>query len=362
MTVPRLVAVGDVSFGDNYVCASIGVNAWLRRNPKFDLFPEVREHISSGDLAFVNLETVLSDAGLNRRNLHSMHMRGRPDDVRHLADAGFNVVNVANNHMLQHGVEAFEETVGHLRDQGLGIVGLAQGNGLNCIPYEAKLGNKNVLFLGYGFEKDLYFQGTTLYAQGEEKNVLEDIRTYKTDDNVVICSFHWGREFISYPSISQVSLGRKAIDQGCDLILGHHPHVLNGFETWHDRLIFYSLGNFVFDQLWNQSCTEGCIIKLAFDKNRFRVDDLRVTQTNSEFAPVICSGSIGAEERFNDLANALKATIENDGAQYSTHRSKLERKNQHASWLHMLRNIFRYDRHILRQLVSDTLSKKIGLR
>ena len=362
MTAPRFVAVGDVSFGDNYVCASIGVNASLRQTPHLEIFSGVRDYIASGDLAFANLETVLSDAGLDPRSLHSMHMRGRPDDVLHMVDAGFNVVNVANNHMLQHGVEAFEETVATLRDHGLGVVGLAEKNGLNCIPYRTKLGNKDVVFLGYGFERDLYFEDTTLYAQGEEKNILEDIRACKTDDNLVVCSFHWGKEFISYPNLAQISLGRKVIEQGCDLILGHHPHVLNGFEIWHDCLIFYSLGNFVFDQAWNPPCTEGCIVRLAFEDAHFHIDDLKVTRISDTFTPVLSGGNSKASERFAELNNDLSTTIENDGAQYEAQRSVLERKNRHASWLHMLKNVMRYDRHILWQLISDTLLKKIGLR
>ena len=361
MTRPKLVAVGDVSFGDNYVCASIGVNKSLRRQPDFDLFSEVREYIHSGDLRFVNLETVISEKGLDRRNLHSMHLRGHPDDVKRLVSAGFNVINIANNHMMQHGVEAFEETVELLRSNNLGVVGLAQSNGLNCVPYETKLGDTDVVFLGYGFEKDLYYKGTTLYAQGVEANVLDDIRACKTESNIVICSFHWGKEFISYPSIDQVSLGRKAIEQGCDLILGHHPHVLNGFETWNDRLIFYSLGNFVFDQLWNPLCTEGCIVKLAFD-GRFHVEELQLTQYAQTFAPELRGGNAEAEERFDELSEILRATIKDKGVQYAVQRANLERKNRHASWFHMLKNIWRYDPRILRQIIGDTISKKVGLK
>lgn len=362
MTVSKLVAVGDVSFGDNYVCASIGVNQSLRRQPDHDLFSKVRNYIGSGDLAFVNLETVTSDRGLDQRNLHSMHMRGRPEDVKRLVNAGFNVVNVANNHMMQHGVEAFEETVELLQANSLGVVGLAESNGMNCVPYRTKLGETDVVFLGYGFEKDLYHKGTTLYAQGVEGNVLEDIRAYKTKSNLVVCSFHWGKEYISYPSMEQVSLGRKAIQQGCDLILGHHPHVLNGFETWQERLIFYSLGNFVFDQLWNPLCNEGCIVKLALREGCFQVDDLRVTQIDKTFTPMMNRDSDEAAKRFGELAGMLQATIEGNGAQYASQRSELERRNRYASWLYMLKNIWRYDPRLLRQIVSDTFSKKLGLK
>lgn len=362
MDEPRLVAVGDVSFGDNYACASIGVNSLLKKKPAFDLFRDVKSVIRRGDLAFVNLETVLSTIGLDPRSLHSMHMRGQPEDVDRLVDAGFNVVNVANNHMLQHGADAFRETVELLKDRGLGVVGVAQENGLNCIPYETSIGGRDVVFLGYGFEKDLYYEGTTLYAQGEAENVLADIRSCKTSTNLVVCSFHWGNEFISFPRSDQISLGRQAIEAGCDLVLGHHPHVLNGYESHRDRLILYSMGNFVFDQLWNRPCTEGCIVTLGVKDDGFHLRELQLTRIDDAFSPRLEGTPEHATKRFKELNSELRATIGDGGASYQECWSKLNRKNRHGSWMHMLKNIMHYDPRILSQLMGDTISKKLGLR
>jgi poly-gamma-glutamate synthesis protein (capsule biosynthesis protein) len=355
-----LVAVGDMSFGDHYVCASFGVDSLLRSAPDLDVFAKVKSVLRRGDIVFGNLETVLSEAGLSRNQLHSMHMRGRPQCVDYLVDAGFNVLSIANNHILQHGSEAFRETVELLRSRGITVVGLAEANGLNCAPAMLEVGGTEYVFLGYAFEKDKYFLGTTLYAQASEEHILDDIRRHKKRDNVLICSFHWGNEFIHYPSLAQIAMARSAIDAGCDLILGHHPHVLNGFEKYDERYIFYSLGNFVFDQVWNDACTQSMVVELTRKNRHFDLVTVSPLRIGSDYRPVIVT-----EDRFelklNQLCSAIERTIEDNGREYLTEFRRLERRNRRRSWMYLLRRLHRYDRRILWQIVMDTLTRRFGL-
>src|SRR5688500_6754925 len=232
MTPVTLVAVGDISLGDHPVCASFGVDSVLRRSPHLDVFGNVKGKLREHDIVFANLETVLSDNGLDSTNYRSMQMRGRPSSISQLANAGFNVLNVANNHILQHGRTAFDETIELLRGNGVLPVGLSSSNGVNCQPARMIILGTEVMFLGCAFEPDKYYRGTPLYAQADQHAIIDDIREVKTRDNVVICSFHWGREYICYPGVDQIGIARSAIDAGCDLIVGHHPHVLNGFERY----------------------------------------------------------------------------------------------------------------------------------
>src|SRR5688500_6970833 len=124
VTLPTLVAVGDISFGDHFVCASFGVDSMLRTKRNLDVFENVKAILRGRDIVFANLETVLSEAGLERARLDSMHMRGRPQYITQLESGGFNVMNVANNHMLQHGRRAFEETIELLKSHRILPVGL----------------------------------------------------------------------------------------------------------------------------------------------------------------------------------------------------------------------------------------------
>lgn len=79
-------------------------------------------------------------------------------------------------------------------------------------------------------------------------------------------SLHWGNEYIHYPSISQIKLAHKIIDAGIDIIIGHHPHVIQPVERYKNGVIFYSLGNFLFDMLWSKKVRHGMIAKIKFDK------------------------------------------------------------------------------------------------
>jgi poly-gamma-glutamate capsule biosynthesis protein CapA/YwtB (metallophosphatase superfamily) len=79
-------------------------------------------------------------------------------------------------------------------------------------------------------------------------DILEDVRAVRQQVDLVVVSLHWGVEYVDQPSKAQREMAHRLIDEGVDLILGHHPHWLQGLEVYHDKLIAYSLGNFIFDQ------------------------------------------------------------------------------------------------------------------
>jgi gamma-polyglutamate biosynthesis protein CapA len=357
-----LTAVGDLSFGDHYAAASIGIDSHLRKHNFINLLAGVADRLKSSSLVFGNLETVLSEAGLDRKNLNSMHMRGHPQAIETLVSSGFNLVNVANNHILQHGVNAFHETIELLKDREIGVVGLAGSDGMHCVPHHVQLNGQEVVFLGYGFEKDKYFRNRTLYAFGQEETVIDDIRRYKSKNNQIVCSFHWGYEFITYPNMDQVRLARRVVDSGCSLVLGHHPHVLNGYERWNDGLIFYSLGNFLFDQLWNPLCREGCVIELEMQSTRFEIVRSWATKIGLDFSVQTDGNEVDGHCRFEALNKQLELAIASACASYESDKSSAETSNRYQSWLHLLRHVRQYDKRILLQIISDTLHKKLPWR
>jgi gamma-polyglutamate biosynthesis protein CapA len=362
MTPPSLVAVGDISFGDHPVCASFGVNSMLRARPGLDVFEQVKELLRGHDIVFGNLETVLSDDGLDSANFHSMHMRGRAADVNQLTRAGFNVLNVANNHILQHGERAFAETLDLLNANGILPVGVATPDRRNCQPARLHVRGTEVVFLGYAFESDKYYRGTPLYAQAELPAITDAIRHVKTRDNVVICSFHWGLEFISYPSREQIALARSAIDAGCDLILGHHPHVLNGYERYKGKYVFYSLGNFVFDQLWNDDCTMGMAVKLRLSPRELVFDGADGVRIGRDYRPAVVREQ-GFEETLRQLCSQIEVAVANEGKEYAGEARRKEARNRYLSWLYLLRSLHRYDAGILKQIVTHAWVRKMrGLR
>ncbi len=359
MMSPSLVAVGDISFGDNAVTASIGIDSLLRRQPRLDMFEHVHDLLQGHDLVFGNLESVLSDRGHDAKRLSSRHMRGRPVSVTQLANAGFNVINIANNHILQHGETAFAETVQLLQVAGIATVGLAGQRGWHCEPARLVAAGRNVVFLGYAFEKDKYYHGAPLYAQTDLAGVVADIRRAKTRDNLVVCSFHWGREFISYPSLEQIAIGRGVVDAGCDLVLGHHPHVLNGFEQYKGRYIFYSLGNFLFDQVYNEDCRRTMAVRLHLLRDGAELAGTDPLRIRDDYRPAP-DADPAFPERLQQMCHEIRETIRRNGARYDADFAQKRTGHRYRSWLFLLTNLHRYDPGILRQIVSEAVLRRIS--
>lgn len=357
MTPVSLVAVGDVSFGDNGVCASFGVDSMLRKQPGLDMFEHVKGLLRGQDIVFGNLETVLSDQELDPTKLRSKHMRGRPVYVKQLVDAGFNVLNVANNHILQHGQRPFEETLDLLRSNGIRPLGLAGRGGAHCEPVRMDVRGTEIVFLGYAFETDKYYRGVPLYAQTGLPGIVSDIRRVKTSDNVVICSFHWGLEFITYPNFEQITVGRQAIDAGCDLVLGHHPHVLNGFERHNGKFVFYSLGNFVFDQLWNEDCRRSMAIHMRLAPGALELTSADGVRIGDDYRPVPLADRT-FDASLARMCSDIQDSAAREGAGHADEASRKRSSNRYRSWLYLLTHLHRYDPVILKQILAEAVFRR----
>jgi len=220
-------AVGDISFGDFPFCQGFGIrSSMLYHHSHFD---KIKKFLSNADIVFGNLETCLSDHGLITTQLRSNEMRGSPCSITLLKDAHFNVLNVANNHIMQHGEKAFTETIQSLRDNGIYPIGL-RNEAQN--PYIIVKQNKKIGFLGYAFEQDNYGNNRVEYSQKPIHLIIEEIKKVKKNVDILIVSCHWGVEFTNKPSPNVVVQGRMIIDAGADIILGHHSHVAQGIEFW----------------------------------------------------------------------------------------------------------------------------------
>src|SRR5688500_2233201 len=243
----ELVAVGDVCMGDSPEGVGGGVHAVFERVHRANAaypFEHTRPIFDGAQVVFGNLEVVLSHMDLVRRKLSSTEMRGHPDAVDRIANAGFTALNVANNDTMQHGIGPFAETVEALQRRGLGAVGVAGPDHRQCIPHTFLVGGVSVTVLGYAFEPDQYAKGPVGYAFGPDCDIPAQVAMAKRQTDIVICSLHWGVEFVGHPSVAEEELGRRLVDAGADLVIGHHPHVIRRVERYGRGLIAYSLGNF----------------------------------------------------------------------------------------------------------------------
>ena len=241
----RLLAVGDVMLG-RYIAKVMN-----SRGADYP-FQEVAANLKRGDIVFGNLEAVVCDDGLapvfpdKPFNFHAS-----PSAAKALKTAGFHVMSLANNHAMDYGPEALAETRRLLEENG--IIAFGAGEDIAAARTSVIITAKGVrfAFLGYGVahSRRVYARRSGPGIAPIEINMIrKDIEAIRGKVDVLVVSLHWGKEYDTIPSQKQRQEAHQIIDWGADLILGHHPHVMQGIETYKGKVIAYSLGNFVFDQ------------------------------------------------------------------------------------------------------------------
>jgi hypothetical protein len=234
-----LAAVGDICIA-NYIREHIHANgpAW-----PFELCREALR----ADIVVGNLECVAyKPGGPEPRSRLQMIMDW--NEGAGLKEAGFSVLNLANNHILDVGGATGLETAGFCDGLGIAHVGFGADQSQARQPVLLDRSGIKVGFLGYVEDvPGLKRQVNPGPAYISEPNILEDIDELKdAGADVVVVSLHADVEFVDWPAPHRVAMSRRLVDAGADIVLEHHPHVPQGIEEYGDGLIAYSLGNFVF--------------------------------------------------------------------------------------------------------------------
>jgi poly-gamma-glutamate capsule biosynthesis protein CapA/YwtB (metallophosphatase superfamily) len=205
-----------------------------------DPFAPAASLMEGVDIGFINLEgcitsDLLPTAAVKKKNI----LWTGPEAAPYLARQGFQVVNVANNHVFDLGAEACKGTINALRANGLSVVGVRDGQG--CLPAIVERQGLKVGFLGYA---DYGFPEILMNLRRRE--ALADVAKLRARVDLVVVSLHWGYEYVSRPSPRQRALARSLVDAGADVVVGQHPHISQGIEEYRGAIIAYSLGNFSF--------------------------------------------------------------------------------------------------------------------
>lgn len=232
-------------------------------------FHAIADTLREADITFANLENPVSARGVNVGSKYSF--RADPRIIEGLQYAGIDVVSLANNHIWDYGREAFIDTMQHLRDGGIDYVGA--GNTFDEAHRGAtrNVGGVDVVFLAYTnlISSQVAATDTTpgvAYLNTEQ--MVRDIGDAKLRGDVVVASFHWGDEYQVIHNAQQDRIAKMAIDAGADLIIGHHPHVVQEVQQYSDGWIAYSLGNFIFDQTFSEETMRGLALRVTLDGDR----------------------------------------------------------------------------------------------
>ena len=236
----------DTSFPAMY--EYVGDPAWF--------FAEVKEAFEDDDLTIVNLEGPLTDRG--ERKDKTFSFRGKPSYVKVLTEGSVEAANLANNHSGDYGMDGYEDTKAVLEEAGITSFGYDRSRVISVNGVQVGLVGILELFEGYDSADLMLSEIDKVKEEGAE---------------LIIVSFHWGTEKEYYPDDIQQTLAHKAIDAGAHLILGHHPHVLQGIEVYKGRNIVYSLGNFCFGGNKNPSDKDTMIFQQTFTISEGLVSD-----------------------------------------------------------------------------------------
>lgn len=250
------------------------------------VFDRAEEKLNKLDLLSGNLEGPISDKGRDLGSLYSFRMN--PEASSGLIYAGFDVLSMANNHAGDWGEDAIIDSISRLKDSGIETVGAGFSEEEAYQPTIVEVGELKIALLSFTESTGIY-RGSNV-ALATEAKVRENVASLKEvhPADFIVVYFHFGDEYQKEPNERQKKLSRMAVDAGARLVVGSHPHVTQGMEKYKEGFIFYSLGNFVFDQYFSNETMRGGLLKV-FVESDGEVSNLELCDVfiNNLFQPMV---------------------------------------------------------------------------
>lgn len=279
MSVARVAFVGDLYVEREEPASAIAAAApYLKANY---------------DLRFANLEAPLSTRGKLKRSFPWANLRAHPRNVAVLPAGGFDIVSLANNHTMDYGPEALMDTVALLDEHRIRYVGAGENWDRAWRTEVLEAGGVRVGFLAVEATQWTWIEHDAMPARPgmaavfvspffpdhvdgyRLRHLLETVEQARAAVDALAVSIHWGVSVSHQVCTYQQAVGRQLIDRGADVVIGHHPHILQGAEVYRGRPIFYSLGNFLFDSL--ALPPEGAVVGCTFSRRGLERAWLRPT-------------------------------------------------------------------------------------
>lgn len=283
MSSVTVTAVGDVFLGGL-------LSQDIEKYQNIFLSNDIFKIFNSSDIRFCNLESPLCKLE-DPPEPDKTILYAKPHSIDLLKMSQINIVSLANNHIMDFGWASLDETMRLLNNNGISCVGAGADLGEARVPSVIDVDKKKIAFLAYTWTPPQFKEGSIAATSNSPgvapynlKLIRNDVENIKDDVDFLIVSLHWGEEYTRYPLPRIISDAHGIIDSGVDVILGSHPHVLQGYEKYHNGLIFYSLSNFLFSpwhythegrwidyegfgriRRWYRKSREGIILNLIMD-------------------------------------------------------------------------------------------------
>ncbi|MBP1154732.1 MULTISPECIES: CapA family protein [unclassified Paenibacillus] len=260
----NMAFVGDIMFAGK-------VKELLTQHGYEYPFKYVHSYLEKADITVANLETPITTRGTAEEKTYAY--RSSPLALPELKKAGVDLVNLANNHSMDYGVQGLLDTLDHLDMEGIQRVGAGRNAEEAYRHVTMDHNGMKIAFLGFSrvIHSTSWYAGNSRPGLAETyttKLPLEAIKKAREEADLVVVIAHWGEERNNRPIKVQTDLARQYIDQGADLVVASHPHVLQGFEQYKGKWIAYSLGNFIFTTNENPATWESLILEASCSKER----------------------------------------------------------------------------------------------
>ena len=282
-----ITAVGDCTIGTDQGFTGYSFHkVFEQKNKDYSyFFSGVSEILANDDISIANMEGTFTDS--NEKVVKTYNFKGPKEYANIFTEGNVDIVNLANNHSYDFGEVGYNDTMDALKEVNLPFYGYD-----NYYIYEIK-----GLKIG--------FAGLTANIKDEEEDVINETKKildyFKTLDlNLIIMTYHWGLEGHSKYESKQTNIGHFAIDNGADLVIGHHPHILQGIEEYNGKYIVYSLANFVFGGNNNPKDKDTMLFQEKFSFKNGELTDSKIkiipaslstSSAINDFRPKLLSGT-----------------------------------------------------------------------
>ena len=301
MSTIVITATGDCTLGNNQEQSYDGsFNSYYDSKGQDYFFGGVRDIFEADDMTLINLECVLSDA--TERVEKRWNLKGKPSYIGIMTGSSIEACSLGNNHTYDYGQQGLDDTRNVLDNAGI-VYGFNDHTGIYETADGTRIGIVSVSLLSQNGDREAYIQNGI--AQLREQGAA-----------IVIACCHWGIEGDHYPNDYQQAAAHRIIDWGADLVVGNHPHVLQGMEVYNGKMICYSLGNFCFGGNKNPADKNTAIYQQAFTLINGELQpgiDARIipctlssVSSYNDFRPTVASG-----EKAQEICNLMNTYSQN---------------------------------------------------
>lgn len=287
---------------------------------------DITQITNNADISVVNLETSVSTRGETKKP-KGFGFRSAPETLLGLTNSGIDLVSLANNHIMDFGSDALSDTISSLENYNIQYVGAGENisQAEELITIESN--NNTIGFLAYSsilpwkeWSATDTSPGVAPLNPNDYENILNIINEANKSVDILVVILHWGTEYQSTPNEWQVELAHKMVNNGADLIVGHHPHILQGIEFYQEVPILYSIGNFIFLKKDDEAGKTGAF-EIVFEDKSFKTGQIFPVYIQYTKANLLTpEDKLGKEiiQMLNNLSKPFGTTVDESGNFFKT--------------------------------------------